>query len=379
MRFVIFCQSLKSCWNHGNAHFLRGVISELVSRGHDVRVWEPRHGWSRENLVRDHGEGALLRYRRAYPGLDSGEWGPALPDLDALLDGADVVLVHEWNDHALVEAIGRHRVSSGRYVLLFHDTHHRSVSAPEEMGRYDLSGFDGVLAFGDCIRELYFQRGWARRAFTWHEAADVRVFRPLSGRAREGDVVWVGNWGDGERERELREFVLEPSRALGLRTTVFGVRYPDEARAALRSHGVHHGGWAPNHEVPEIFARHAVTVHVPRGPYVTRLPGIPTIRPFEAMACGIPLVSAPWFDTEGLFRPGEDYLVARNGAAMERHLSMLLADASAREALSRRGRETILARHTCAHRVDELMHIVSSFAAPSSRAVSSVRLSESSS
>lgn len=371
MRFVIFCHSLKSCWNHGNAHFLRGVVSELVSRGHEVRVWEPAHGWSRENLVRDHGEAALHRHREAYPGLDSAEWGPGLPDLDVLLDGADVVLVHEWSDHALVERIGRHRAAGGRYVLLFHDTHHRSVSSPEEMARYDLSGFDGVLAFGECIRELYVRRGWARRAFTWHEAADVRVFRPLPGRQREGDLVWVGNWGDGEREQELREFLLEPSRRLALRTSVYGVRYPDEARAELDSHGVHYGGWAPNHEVPELFARHAVTVHVPRGPYVRSLPGIPTIRPFEALACGIPLVSAPWQDAEGLFRPGHDFLVARCGEEMKRHLSMLLADAGARDELARRGRETLLARHTCAHRVDELMHILSSFGRTSASTTSS--------
>ena len=36
-----------SCWNHGNAHFLRGVLRELIARGHDVRAFEPANGWSR--------------------------------------------------------------------------------------------------------------------------------------------------------------------------------------------------------------------------------------------------------------------------------------------------------------------------------------------
>ena len=102
---------------------------------------------------------------------------------------------------------------------------------------------------------------------------------------------------------------------------------------------------------------HRVTVHVPRRPYVEALPGIPTIRVFEALACGIPLICAPWSDAEGLFTPGEDFLVARDGEAMRRHLRELLADADRAAALAERGRRTILARHTCAHRVDELMAI----------------------
>jgi spore maturation protein CgeB len=109
--------------------------------------------------------------------------------------------------------------------------------------------------------------------------------------------------------------------------------------------------------VPAAFARYRVTVHVPRRPYAAALPGIPTIRPFEALACGIPLVSAPWQDSEGLFRPGEDYLVARNGAEMTRQLELVLRDQSLAERLSSHGLETIRRRHTCGHRVDELLEI----------------------
>jgi spore maturation protein CgeB len=87
------------------------------------------------------------------------------------------------------------------------------------------------------------------------------------------------------------------------------------------------------------------------------LPGIPTIRVFEALACGIPLICAPWRDSEGLFTPGSDFLVARDGREMREHMRALCADAALRERLARSGRETILARHTCAHRVDELLDI----------------------
>jgi spore maturation protein CgeB len=112
-----------------------------------------------------------------------------------------------------------------------------------------------------------------------------------------------------------------------------------------------------------VFARHLATVHVPRRFYVDRLPGIPTIRVFEALACGIPLVSAPWQDSEHLFRPGQDFLVARDGAEMERRLRALCADPDLRAQLARDGLETILARHTCGHRADELIAIFRRIAA----------------
>src|SRR5256885_12685130 len=69
MRFAYFTHSIASCWNHGNAHFLRGVLRELQSRGHEVRIFEPAEGWSRANLVGDHGNGALCSFAECFPGL----------------------------------------------------------------------------------------------------------------------------------------------------------------------------------------------------------------------------------------------------------------------------------------------------------------------
>jgi spore maturation protein CgeB len=164
--------------------------------------------------------------------------------------------------------------------------------------------------------------------------------------------------GDDERGAELREFLIEPVARLRLRATVHGVRYPPAALQELHLAGIEYGGWIANHRVPEVFAQARCTVHVPRRAYASDLPGIPTIRMFEALACGIPLVSAPWEDTEHLFRADVDYLVARNGAQMTRHLRDLAADPQWTSGLASRGLQTILQRHTCAHRVDELLRIV---------------------
>jgi spore maturation protein CgeB len=460
MRVVMFYHSVLSDWNHGNAHFLRGIATELIARGHRVDIYEPEDSWSTQSLLQEHGPGPLRNFREAYPllratryrfgahsqmesavpphpgplpqaegtaserslnrqgapresgtspqrerpdaflplpaeeGRGEGEpdspiagepkiiCHPLLPipvnlDLNQALDGADLVIVHEWNAHDLVRSIGEHRALN-KYVLLFHDTHHRMVTEPDSMAAYDLSNYDGVLAYGAVLRELYEARGNVRRAWTWHEAADVRIFEPRGQRAgsvtlakgkrdasetlaaRGGitrDLVWIGNWGDDERTAELHEFLIAPAKELKLSACVYGVRYPDAAQNALGAAGIEYGRWLPNFEAPRVFADFKLTVHVPRRPYVKTLPGIPTIRPFEALACGIPLICSPWNDAENLFRPGQDYLVACDGAEMKRHIRAVLNDPQLAAELARHGLETIRARHTCAHRVDELLNI----------------------
>jgi spore maturation protein CgeB len=357
VRVALFYHSLVSDWNHGNAHFLRGVAAELLGRGHDVRIYEPRDGWSRANLVAEHGTTPLGAFRRAFPGLRSILYDPRHLDPGPVVAASDLTIVHEWNDPQLVRRIGAARSRARGSRVLFHDTHHRSVTAPRSVGAYDLRHYDGVLAYGRVIRDIYLRRRWAERAWTWHEAADVRTFRPVIGRQRQGDLVWIGNWGDGERSAELKRFLLEPVKRLGLSGSVFGVRYPASGRIAVRRAGLAYRGWIANYRVPQVFAEHGVTVHVPRRPYVHALPGIPTIRPLEALACGIPLVCSPWHDSEDLFTPGRDYLVARDGDEMAAHLEAVLSDAALAGSLAQHGLRTIRTRHTCAHRVDELLAI----------------------
>jgi spore maturation protein CgeB len=171
------------------------------------------------------------------------------------------------------------------------------------------------------------------------------------------DLVWIGNWGDGERSEELLEFLIQPVKQLGLRAAVFGVRYAPEALGALASAGITYGGWLANADAPLTFAQAWVTVHIPRRPYARQLHGIPTIRPFEAMACGIPLISGPWQDSENLFCPGADFIFAENGAAMTDWLDRVLSNPTLNRGLATTGLQTVRSRHSCAHRAEELLRI----------------------
>ncbi|HEX2139543.1 MAG TPA: hypothetical protein VHG33_07520, partial [Woeseiaceae bacterium] len=86
MKFVFFCHSLTSDWNHGNAHFLRGVTTELAARGHKVMVYEPADGWSLRQLIRREGAATIDGFRRHYPLLQPRRYTLDTLDLDAAVD-----------------------------------------------------------------------------------------------------------------------------------------------------------------------------------------------------------------------------------------------------------------------------------------------------
>ncbi len=357
-RIAYFAHSVRSDWNNGNAHFLRGLLNNLGQLGHDVTVFEPDRGWSVSNLeIELGGASSLLHFARTYPdlrirtynlGSDIGaELSPEpLPD-------TDIVIVHEWNPPELVQRLLVLRDRLG-FRLLFHDTHHRASSSPDLIRMLSIDRFDGVIAFGEALRRIYREHFGLTRVWTLHEAADTDVFRPQDVPETTDDVVWIGNWGDNERSAEISEFLLKPASQLRQKHfSIYGVRYPEEGLQALKESGVHYGGYLPNLAAPGVYAAARLTVHIPRQQYTGAMTGIPTIRVFEALACGIPLLSAPWVDCEQLFREG-DFCMVHNGAEMQAAMSSLLEDPDASQAQAKRGLETIRARHSCRHRAQEL-------------------------
>jgi spore maturation protein CgeB len=245
MKIRLFYHSVISDWNHGNAHFLRGIAAELLDRGHDVLIYEPIDAWSVQNLQGEHGDEPIKRFRAAFPQLRYERYDRHTFDVERAVSEADLVLVHEWTDADVVRQVTEAR-RRYPFVLFFHDTHHRLVTDRQSMPAHDFHAFDGVLAYGDVLRDLYQQNELVARAWTWHEAADTKVFYPRTAEPIEGDLVWVGNWGDDERTEELKEFLIEPVKALGLKARIYGVRYPAAAKAALAEAGIEYAGWLPN-------------------------------------------------------------------------------------------------------------------------------------
>jgi spore maturation protein CgeB len=352
MKFTLFYRTLASS-NDGEAHFLRGICRELIRCGHAVSLWQAADGWSQE------GDGAAVfaQSENRIAGVALNGYSPETLDLDRALDGADVVLVHESNAPELIAALGARRSAGGAFTLLFYDTRHRAVSAARENNPGDIEAYDGVLALGEVLRKVYLAQGWARQVFTWHQAADTALFRPVPGHRTVRDLVWISNWGGGSETALLREFLLAPVARLGLKTRILGAHYPDEVRVMLAAAGIDCVGEGSNHAVPVAFASALMTVDMPRGPAIEALPQIPDIGVFEALACGIPLVSALWRDPEGLFPPG-CFLTVENGEEMTGALSLLRGDPALRAELIHNGLSAIDARHSCTHRVTELIDII---------------------
>lgn len=361
IRFRLFAHSWISDWNHGNAHFLRGLARQLVRMGHEVRCYEELGSWSLTHLVEEEGDvavQAIEQFRCEFPELDVRFYqrDETLPEtLREELRDADVVLIHEWNEPEVANAILSFK-QDFRFRALLHDTHHRAYTNAGEMLRFQLQLFDGVLAFGEIITRIYLDAFGMPRAWTFHEAADVEHFCPLQQPCEIG-LLWIGNWGDEERTRELMEFLVEPAGALrDVKTVVHGVRYPPAGLDALAAAGIEYRGYLPNLMAPYVYAQSALSLHVPRRQYVNGLSGIPTIRMFEALACGSTLLCAPWRDAEQLFRP-DDYVMVNSSEETKSAITRLIHDDAARQQIAAQARETIVNRHTCAHRAQQLVEI----------------------
>lgn len=358
-RIAYFVHSIRSDWNNGNAHFLRGLMRALKAQGHEVTIFEAEQEWSIANLrLEPQGESSLTQFVEIYSDLNIRTYANSSADLwRERLYGVEFVLLHEWNPPALARIL-LHLRDELDYKLLFHDTHHRASSSPQSFLEFGLEQFDGVLAFGEVLRSIYRDRFGVNNVWTFHEAADITAFHPVDGLPGGPQIVWIGNWGDDERSEEIARYLLEPAAALSpeFHTCIYGVRYPSDALASLHAHSVAYGGYLPNLAAPRVYAAARVTVHIPRQQYTHAMIGIPTIRVFEALACGIPLVSAPWTDSERLFRPC-DFLMANSPADMLDKMSSLLRSPQLAAEQAARGRETVLARHTCAHRAQQLTAI----------------------
>ena len=232
----MFARSWTSDWNHGNAHFLRGLAQELMNLGHEVRCYEEEDSWSRANLRQEGSDTearAFRQFRGAFPNLAVRTYraGSGFADFaEEELRGTDIVLVHEWNRPEVVNTLLELK-GKLEFKALFHDTHHRAYTSPKEILRFNLDQFDGVLAFGEAIRKLYIDGLGIKRAWTFHEAAATGHFRSFPGE-KNADVVWVGNWGDEERTRELEEFLTRKGTELVRGIVGIIVRQPDAA--ALR-------------------------------------------------------------------------------------------------------------------------------------------------
>jgi spore maturation protein CgeB len=344
MKIVILGLSITSSWGNGHATTWRGLVRELVVRGHDVLFLERDVSWYAANRDLPH---PPFGRTELYVSLAE------LKDRFALdVRQADAVIVGSYVPEGVAVGEWVTRTATGRTA--FYDIDTPVTLAKLERGDYEyitpdlIPRYDLYLSFtgGPTLARLEQQYG-APIARALYCSFDPALYYPEPGELTY-DLGFMGTYSD-DRQPPLDQLMLEPARrwAVG-RFVVAGPQYP----ASIE--------WPPNvarieHLSPTqhraFYNRQRFTLNVTRADMI-RAGWSPSVRLFEAAACAVPIISDYWPGLGSLFKPGREILVANTAADTLRYLREIPADE--RRAIGERARARVLAQHTAAHRAAEL-------------------------
>jgi spore maturation protein CgeB len=345
LRIVVLGLSITSSWGNGHATNFRALVRALHGRGHDVLFLERDAPWY-----------------AAHRDLPSPPYGRTAlyGSLDELYDRyatdvaqADLVVVGSYVPEGV--AVGRWVQKTARGVTAFYDIDTPVTLAALRRGRCDylspdlVAGYDLYLSFtgGPTLDDLE-QRFGARRARAFHCFVDESLYAPQDV-ARTWDLGYLGTYSD-DRQPALDALLVEPARRLrGAAFVVAGPQYPDGTGWPRNVARIEH---LPPSGHAAFYNAQRLTLNVTRADMV-RAGWSPSVRLFEAAACGVAVVSDWWPGLDTFFRPGTEILVARTTEQMVSYLTRLHDEALA--ALGAALRARVLAEHTAEHRTDELL------------------------
>lgn len=337
---VVLGLSITSSWGNGHATTYRALVRALADRGHRVVFLERDVPWYASN--RDLAEppygrtvlyGSVDELREAH--------GPAMR-------AADLVVVGSYVPEG--RAVGRLVQELARGTTAFYDIDTPVTLAALRRGDCEylspelVPGYDLYLSFtgGPTLARLERDLG-SPMARALYCSADPEVHRP-SDAPRRLDLGYVGTYG-ADRQPALDRLLLEPARRRpDLAFAVAGPQYPPQLAWPANVERLEH--LAPREHVA-FYAAQRFTLNVTRADMV-RAGFSPSVRLFEAAACGTPVISDVWRGIERIFEPGEEILLARTS----QEALAILGDMpeERRRALGERARRRVLAEHTAAHR-----------------------------
>ena len=340
MRIVILGLSITSSWGNGHATNYRALVKALDARGHDVVFLErdvPWYAASRDLPEPPHGRTELYRSTEEL----REEHAAPVADADLVVVGSyvpDGVRVAEW----VLETAGG--------LVAFYDIDTPVTVGAVERGACEylvpelLARFDVYLSFtGGPILERLERRHGVRRARPFYCFVDPEMHRPEP-RAERWALGYLGTYSP-DRQPAVERLLLEPARARpDLRFAVAGPQYPDDLAWPDNVDRIEH---LPPDEHRAFYAAQRFTVNVTRDD-MRRAGWSPSVRLFEAAACGTPVVSDWWEGLDAFFEPGREILVE---GALER-LDRVSADDA--RAIGEAARARVLREHTAARRVEQL-------------------------
>ena len=344
MKIVFLGLSITSSWGNGHATTYRGLVSELAKLGHDVLFLERDVPWYAENRDLPH------------PPYSRTELYSSLEELRdrfaADVREADLAVVGSYTPEGV--AVGQWVVETTRGIPAFYDIDtpvtlsklrrgDREYLAPELIPRYRL-----YLSFtgGPTLRliERHYGSPMARALFC---SVDPSLYYREHHAAR-WDMGYIGTYSI-DRQDMLECLMLEPARRWsGGRFVVAGPLYPPEVVWPANVERIQH--LAPR-DHRAFYNSQRLTLNITRADM--RAAGYsPSVRLFEAAACGTPILSDWWEGLDAVFAPGSEILVARSPEDSLRWQRETSPEALA--AIGERARCRVLAGHTSAHRARQL-------------------------
>jgi spore maturation protein CgeB len=344
MHVVFLGLSITSSWGNGHATTYRGLVRELARAGHDVLFLERDAPWYAENrdLPRPpYGRTALyssLAQLRSEHAREVRE--------------ADLVVVGSYVPQGV--EVGRWVQATARGVTAFYDIDTPVTLAKLARGDFEylhpslVPGYRLYLSFtgGPTLARIERELG-SPAARALYCSADPELYRPLAQPAR-WDLGYLGTFST-DRQPVLERLMLGPARAWHAgRFVVAGPQYPAEVQWPGNVERIEHLS-PPEHAA--FYCCQRFTLNITRSDMV-QAGHSPSVRLFEAAACGVPIISDVWAGLEDIFEPGREILLSRSAGETLRYLREVPEDE--RRALGERARQRVLAAHTAAHRARTL-------------------------
>jgi spore maturation protein CgeB len=349
MKIIIFGLSITSAWGNGHATTFRALARGLHRRGHEILFFEHDQEWYASN--RDLPEPEFCK-ARIY-----SEWSQVLPSARKELKDADVALVGSYFPDG-IEAI--REVLDSRALKAFYDIDTpitlaklRSGGA-EYLRLEDIPGFDVYFSFtgGPVLRELESHFG-AQRAVPLYCSFDPEQYHFAPLREYSCDFSYMGTYA-ADRQHNIETLFCEVGRRLPAKKFILaGSQYPEDIRWPGNVRRIIHLNprWHSNFYSSSLF-----TLNVTRREMV--LAGYsPSVRLFEAAACGTAIVSDHWKGLDTFLRPGHEILIPTSVDDVVGYLSDM--DECEIRRIGRKAQERVLAEHTSSVRALEFENHIS--------------------
>ena len=345
MKIVFFGLSITSSWGNGHATTYRALLKALHERGHRVTFFEKNLGWYEDNRDLPNPEFCRL--------LIVPEWKEASSLIQRELKEADVVVIGSYLPDAssLIDEV----LNSSIPVKTFYDidtpitvSQLRASGAAPYLTAQQVPAFDIYFSFtgGPMLGELESRFG-AQRAVPLYCSVDPAQYRRRVTKRYACDMSYMGTYAP-DRQPKLEELFIQPAKHLSdRRFIVAGPQYPASVRWPKNVRRIEHLNprWHPH-----LYSSSRFTLNVTRRDMV-RAGYSPSVRLFEAAACGATIVSDYWPGIEEFFVRGREILLPSSSEEVKQYL-LGLSESEIRQ-VGDAAQERVLRAHTNSHRARE--------------------------